>query len=200
MRLGDQLSQGDIYFPDASGKPIVTGGIQGDILYALCQTPSTGLRHPSLEGGAGKRCSECGPMRLGNQSRHWWCTRRYSSHVSQKPIIIDISPKRLAHYSSLQGDAFLTVANCPHRQHALVTTCTNTLWPNAHTTSARCLVYEQALSLYEHAVAKCPHPQRTLFTVRTSPVSVRTRCGPGPHTPACWPPCPTRSTTAASAA
>ena len=24
------------------------------------QTPSTGLRHPSLEEGAGKRCSECG--------------------------------------------------------------------------------------------------------------------------------------------
>ena len=23
------------------------------------QTPSTGLRHPSLEEGAGKRCSEC---------------------------------------------------------------------------------------------------------------------------------------------
>ena len=24
------------------------------------ETPSTGLRHPSLEEGAGKRCSECG--------------------------------------------------------------------------------------------------------------------------------------------
>ena len=26
----------------------------------LTQTPSTGLRHPSLKEGAGKRCSECG--------------------------------------------------------------------------------------------------------------------------------------------
>ena len=26
----------------------------------LSQTPNTGLRHPSLEEGAGKRCSECG--------------------------------------------------------------------------------------------------------------------------------------------
>ena len=26
----------------------------------ITQTPSTGLQHPSLEEGAGKRCSECG--------------------------------------------------------------------------------------------------------------------------------------------
>ena len=29
---------------------------------AQWQTPSTGLRHPSLEEGAGKRCSECGSV------------------------------------------------------------------------------------------------------------------------------------------
>ena len=29
------------------------------LLPNFCQTPSTGLRHPSLEEGAGKRCSEC---------------------------------------------------------------------------------------------------------------------------------------------
>ena len=28
-------------------------------MYLSIQTPSTGLRHPSLEEGAGKRCSEC---------------------------------------------------------------------------------------------------------------------------------------------
>ena len=27
--------------------------------YGTGQTPSTGLRHPSLEEGAGKRCLEC---------------------------------------------------------------------------------------------------------------------------------------------
>ena len=33
-------------------------------LYPLIQTPSTGLRHPSLEEGAGKRCSECATDRV----------------------------------------------------------------------------------------------------------------------------------------
>ena len=30
------------------------------LLLLATQTPSTGLRHSSLEEGAGKRCSECG--------------------------------------------------------------------------------------------------------------------------------------------
>ena len=33
------------------------------------QTPSTGLRHPSLEEGAGKRCSECGKDCDGGRQR-----------------------------------------------------------------------------------------------------------------------------------
>ena len=31
------------------------------------QTPSTGLRHPFLEEGAGKRCSECGSFHVAGQ-------------------------------------------------------------------------------------------------------------------------------------
>ena len=34
------------------------------------QTPSTGLRHPSLEEGAGKRCSECAKPLAPGQNRH----------------------------------------------------------------------------------------------------------------------------------
>ena len=30
----------------------------------MCQTPSTGLRHPSFKEGAGKRCSECDSVRV----------------------------------------------------------------------------------------------------------------------------------------
>ena len=37
----------------------------------LCHTPSTGLRHSSLEEGAGKRCWECGSV---SNSKHWFTT------------------------------------------------------------------------------------------------------------------------------
>ena len=33
--------------------------VRSRVVQALSQTPSTGLRRPSLEEGAGKRCSEC---------------------------------------------------------------------------------------------------------------------------------------------
>ena len=33
--------------------------VRSRVVQALSQTQSTGLRHPSLEEGAGKRCSEC---------------------------------------------------------------------------------------------------------------------------------------------
>ena len=33
--------------------------VRRESAYGVCQTPSTGLRHPSLEEGARKRCSEC---------------------------------------------------------------------------------------------------------------------------------------------
>ena len=36
------------------------------------QTPSTGLRHPPLEEGARKRCSECDP-----NSKHWFTTSSF---------------------------------------------------------------------------------------------------------------------------
>ena len=32
--------------------------VRACVCVCVCQTPSTGLRHPSLEEGAGKRCSE----------------------------------------------------------------------------------------------------------------------------------------------
>ena len=44
---------------DAS--PVYVRAWELDSFHSLIstQTPSTGLRHPSLEEGAGKRCSEC---------------------------------------------------------------------------------------------------------------------------------------------
>ena len=57
------LKRGDCTFC-VHRAPTTGGGVgrEGRGSVARKQTPSTGLRHPSLEEGAGKRCSECGPQ------------------------------------------------------------------------------------------------------------------------------------------
>ena len=40
--------------------------------YHLGTTQSTGLRHPSLEEGAGKRCSECGDKFQREREEEGW--------------------------------------------------------------------------------------------------------------------------------
>ena len=79
-----------------------------------------------------------------------------------------------------------SVAQCPHPSARFYCTnkprlCTNTVWPSAHTSSARFLLYEQALSVRTRCGQVATPPGTFFFkTVRTSPVSVRTRYGPVP--------------------
>ena len=219
MRLGNQLSQGDIYFPDASGKPIVTGGIQGDILYmpyaklqALVydihpwrRVPESGARsvaqcvwETSLVAGGVQ--DDIPPMCLRNQlspifprsvshsSRHCRVTHsllwpsahtsstRWLQHVRTGCDQVPTLPARVG-YNMYEH----AVTKCPHYQHELVTTCTNTLWPSAHTTSTRWLQHVRTrcgqvptlparvgYNMYEHAVTKCPHYQHALVTTCTN--------------------------------
>ena len=188
MRLGNQLSQGDIYFPDASGKPIVTGGIQGDISY---------MPYAKLQGGgcrkavlgvwpysSGKPVSSLVvrktifPRCVSETNYHW-----YFPEASRTVVVtagwripycgqVPTPPARVG-YNMYEH----AVTKCPHYQHALLTVhtvarCshpqqklfTNTLWPSAHTTNTLSLLNQHAL---------LTEPTRTPYSL----------LWPGAHTP-----------------
>ena len=73
---------------------------------AICQNPSTGLRHPSLEEGAGKRCSECSGLPFG-RSEVLRSLRHYPRAQSEGHHTIDrLEERGVERGSGKEGERF----------------------------------------------------------------------------------------------